>query len=152
MGSGKGGQICLRQLANELQRQFVLVSLLYQIRTYFQNRWCALKLNRTLDENPTHWRVRQQPRKKKHSLHFCFGGGGFFLKKGKGVFLSGFCPPSIRAGGGASMRTKFWQNYFLGRKGFAKTSAHLFLNLDVANGKGGMRTGFGFLFWKNWRL
>jgi len=47
---------------------------------------------------------------------------------------------------GASMRTKFWQNYFLG-KGFAKTSAHLFLNLDVANGKGGvwggMRVGFG---------
>ncbi len=36
----------------------------------------------------------------------------------------------------ASMRTKFWQNYFLGRKGFAKTSAHLFLNSDVANGKG----------------
>ena len=34
------------------------------------------------------------------------------------------------------MLTKFWQNYFLG-KGFAKTSAHLFLNSDVANGKGG---------------
>lgn len=26
--------------------------------------------NRTLGESPTHWRVRQQPRKKKHSLHF----------------------------------------------------------------------------------
>ena len=26
-----------------------------------------------------------------------FGGGGFFLKKGKGVFLSGFRPPRIRA-------------------------------------------------------
>jgi len=38
------------------------------------------------------------------------------------------------------MRTKFWQNYFLG-KGFAKTSAHLFLNLDVANGKGGVWGG-----------
>ena len=25
-------------------------------------------LNRTLDESPTHWRVRQQPRKKKHSF------------------------------------------------------------------------------------
>jgi len=35
------------------------------------------------------------------------------------------------------MRTKFWQNYFLG-KGFAKTSAHLFLNSEVANGKGGV--------------
>ena len=38
------------------------------------------------------------------------------------------------------MRTKFWQNYFLG-KGFAKTSAHLFLNSDVANGKGGVWGG-----------
>jgi hypothetical protein len=50
------------------------------------------------------------------------------------------------------MRTKFWQNYFLG-KGFAKTSAHLFLNLDVANGKGGVWGGIFhlllFLFWGN---
>jgi len=45
-----------------------------------------------------------------------------------------FCLPSIQAGGG-TMWTKFWQNYFLG-KGFAKTSADLFLNSDVANGKG----------------
>ena len=36
------------------------------------------------------------------------------------------------------MRTKFWQSYFLG-KGFAKTSADLFLNSDVANGKGEIR-------------
>ena len=50
------------------------------------------------------------------------------------------------------MRTKFWQNYFLG-KGFAKTSAHLFLNSDVANGKGGVWGGIFhlllFLFWGN---
>ncbi|OGH51545.1 MAG: hypothetical protein A3H17_03285 [Candidatus Levybacteria bacterium RIFCSPLOWO2_12_FULL_37_14] len=72
-------------------------------------------------------------------MHFWFGGGEIFLEKGKGVFLSGFCPPSIQAGGG-TMRTKFWQNYFLG-KGFAKTSADLFLNLDVANGKGGVWGG-----------
>ena len=62
-----------------------------------------------------------------------------------------FCPPSIRAGGG-TMRTKFWQNYFLG-KGFAKTSTHLFLNSDVANGKGGVWGGIFhlllFLFWGN---
>ncbi|PIW94210.1 MAG: hypothetical protein COZ86_02280 [Candidatus Moranbacteria bacterium CG_4_8_14_3_um_filter_41_13] len=71
--------------------------------------------------------------------------------EGKSVFLSGFCLPSIRAGGG-TMRTKFWQNYFLG-KGFAKTSAHLFLNLDIANG-GGEVWGeilrlLLFLFWRN---
>jgi len=51
------------------------------------------------------------------------------------------------------MRTKFWQNYFL-EKGFAKTSAHLFLNSDVANGKGGVWGGIFhlllFLFLKNW--
>lgn len=50
------------------------------------------------------------------------------------------------------MRTKFWQNYFLG-KGFAKTSAYLFLNSDVANGKGGVWGGIFhlllFLFWGN---
>ena len=50
------------------------------------------------------------------------------------------------------MRTKFWQNYFLG-KGFAKTSAHLFLNSEVANGKGGVWGGIFhlllFLFWGN---
>jgi hypothetical protein len=68
-----------------------------------------------------------------------FGGGEISFEKGKGVFLSGFCPPSIRAGGG-TMRTKFWQSNFLG-KGFAKTSAHLFLNSDVANGKGGVWGG-----------
>ena len=38
------------------------------------------------------------------------------------------------------MRTKFWQSNFLG-KGFAKTSTHLFLNSDVANGGGGVWGG-----------
>ena len=74
-----------------------------------------------------------------------------FLLKRKGHFSLVFCPPSIRAGGG-TMRTKFWQNYFLG-KGFCKTSAHLFLNSEVANGKGGVWGGIFhlllFLFWRN---
>ncbi|OIP25122.1 hypothetical protein AUK11_01240 [bacterium CG2_30_37_16] len=40
-----------------------------------------------------------------------------------------------------TMRTKFWQNYFLG-KGFAKTSADsFFLNSDVASGGGGVWGG-----------
>src|SRR3989338_27814 len=91
------------------------------------------------------------PKKKKCSLLFGFARDQFFLKMERTFFFLGFCPPSIRAGGG-TMRTKFWQNYFLG-KGFAKTSADWFLNLDVANGKGG---GWGgifhlllFLFWGN---
>ena len=59
-----------------------------------------------MNRNHTYWRVRQQPRKKKHSLHFWFGGGEISFEKGKGVFLSGFCPLSIRAVRGASMRTR----------------------------------------------
>ena len=57
----------------------------------------------------------------------------FFLKKER-TFFFGVLPSRSRAGGG-TMRTKFCKSYFLG-KGFCKTSAHLFLNLDVANGKG----------------
>src|SRR3989339_2154089 len=92
------------------------------------------KLPRTLVSFRHRLAEPRQPRKKKHSLHFWFGGGEISFEKGKGVFLSGVCLPRIQAGGG-TMRTKFWQNYFLG-KGFAKTSADLFLNSDVANGKG----------------
>ena len=62
----------------------------------------------------------------------------FFLKKER-TFFFGVLPSRSRAGGG-TMRTKFWQHYFLG-KGFAKTSADLFLNSDVANGKGGVWGG-----------
>ena len=74
----------------------------------------------------------------------------FFLKKER-TFFFGVLPSRSRAGGG-TMRTKFWQNYFLG-KGFAETSAHLFLNLDIANG-GGEVWGeilrlLLFLFWRN---
>jgi len=75
----------------------------------------------------------------------------FFLKKER-TFFFGVLPSRSRAGGG-TMWTKFWQNYFLGRKGFAKTSADLFLNSDVANGKGGVWGGIFhlllFLFWGN---
>jgi len=74
----------------------------------------------------------------------------FFLKKER-TFFFGVLPSRSRAGGG-TMRTKFWQNYFLGI-GFAKTSADSFLNSDVANGKGGVWGGIFhllfFLFWGN---
>src|SRR3990167_155394 len=74
-----------------------------------------------------------------------------FLLKKKRTFFFGVLPSRSRAGGG-TMRTKFCKNYFLG-KGFAKTSAHLFLNSDVANGKGGVWGGIFhlllFLFWGN---
>ena len=74
----------------------------------------------------------------------------FFLKKER-TFFFGVLPSRSRAGGG-TMRTKFCKNYFLG-KGFCKTSAHLFLNSEVANGKGGVWGGIFhlllFLFWGN---
>src|SRR3989338_7324718 len=84
----------------------------------------GLKLNRMLVSFRHRLAEPRQTPKKKTPLFF---------------FLWGFCLPSIQAGGG-TMRTKFWQNYFLG-KGFAKTSAHLFLNSEVANGKGGVWGG-----------
>ena len=97
-------------------------------------------------------RFTRQPQKEKMFLAFRICARLIFSKKERTFFFLGFCPPSIRAGGG-TMRTKFWQNYFLGRKGFCKTSAHLFLNSDVANGKGGVWGGIFhlllFLFWGN---
>ena len=59
------------------------------------------KLNRTLGESPTDWRVRQQPLKKKHSLHFCFGRGEISFEKGKGVFFRGSTFKVFRQCGGA---------------------------------------------------
>src|SRR3990167_42801 len=94
-----------------------------------------------LSENESFRHCLAEPRQPRKKNTPCISdlAGGISFEKGKGVFLSGVCLPSIQAGGG-TMRTKFWQNYFLG-KGFAKTSAHLFLNLDVANGKGGVWGG-----------
>jgi len=111
-----------------------------------------LKLNRTLVSFRHCLASLGNPKKKKCSLLFGFARDQFFLKMERIFFFLGFCPPSIRAVRGASIRTKFWQNYFLG-KGFAKTSADSFLNLDVANGKGGVWGGIFhlllFLFWRN---
>jgi len=64
----------------------------------------------------------------------------FFLKKER-TFFFGVLPSKYSGRWRNTLRTKFWQNYFLGRKGFAKTLAHLFLNSDVANGKGGVWGG-----------
>src|SRR3990170_549033 len=109
------------------------------------------KLNRTLVSFRHCLASLGNPKKKKCSLLFGFARDPFFLKMERTFFFLGFCPPSIRAGGG-TMRTKFCKNYFLG-KGFAKTSADSFLNSDVANGKGGVWGEIFhlllFLFWGN---
>src|SRR3989338_2192177 len=86
--------------------------------------------------------------KKNISCFLDLAGVKFFLKVER-TFFFGVLPSRSRAGGG-TMRTKFCKSYFLG-KGFCKTSAHLFLNSDVANGKGGVWGGIFhlllFLFW-----
>ncbi len=88
---------------------------------------------------------------KKNVSCFLDLAGVKFLLKRKGHFSLVFCPQGLGQCGG-TMRTKFCKNYFLG-KGFYKTSAHLFLNSEVANGKGGVWGGIFhlllFLFWRN---
>ena len=80
------------------------------------------------------------PKKKKVPYSFDFRGGGLFLKWEGHFSFWGSALQVFGQCGGASMRTKFWQNYFLG-KGFAKTSADLFLNSEVARGGGGVWGG-----------
>ena len=50
-------------------------------------------------------------------------GVKFLLKKERVFFLSGFCPPSIRAVRGASYRTRQSENLFLGERIFRFASA-----------------------------
>ena len=111
-----------------------------------------MKVFRTLDAKPRHRLASLgNPKKKKCSLLFGFARDQFFLKMERTFFFLGFCLPSIQAGGG-TMRTKFWQ-ILSPKNSFAKTSADLFLNSDVANGKGGVWGGIFhlllFLFWGN---
>ena len=119
--------------------------MLFGLRTY-------LKLAVSPEQNPNFFPTKSRcgmNRSATASLHSatpkknvsCFSDLAVvkFLLKRKGHFSLVFCPQGLGQCGG-TIRTKFWQNYFLG-KGFAKTSAHLFLNLDVANGKGGVWGG-----------
>ena len=96
----------------------------------------VLKLNRTLGE-PHALARRQQPRKT--LLAFLIWRGEISFEKGKGVFLSGL-PSSIRAVRGASIRTRFCQNYFWG-KGFGKTSAVFPPAGGSGENAGGFRAG-----------
>jgi hypothetical protein len=54
-------------------------------------------LNRTLGERPATASLHSATPKEKTPLAFLIWGGEISFEKGKGVFLSGFCPPSIRA-------------------------------------------------------
>jgi len=60
------------------------------------------------------------PKRKNVPCFSVFRGGGFFLN-GKDIFLFGVLPVKIfRQCGGASIRTRFCENYFLGIWIFAK--------------------------------
>ena len=56
-------------------------------------------LSKIRDERKPHYCLASlgNTKKKKHSLHFCFGGGKISFEKRKGHFSLGFCPPSILA-------------------------------------------------------
>jgi len=91
------------------------------------------KLNRTLHESPATASLHSAtPKRKNVPCSFDFRGGGFFLKwKGHFSFW-GSTLQVFGQCGGASIRTRFCKNYFLG-KGFCKTSSNVF----------GIRRGFG---------
>src|SRR3990167_3169108 len=85
------------------------------------------------------------PKKKKSSLLFYFRGGGFFLKW-KGLFS--FWDSALQVFGqcgGASIRTRFCENYFLGILIFAKPRLICFWILS-ARRRGLGRNPRGLLF------
>ena len=132
------------------------VSLFYQARTYFQNRWQYAtrgarglsNLNRTLRYAlRSASRTRRQPRKKNTPCISDLAGVKFLLKKGKGVFLSGFCPPSIRTGGVQMQFGLVFAKLFCGRKDSQKRDWFLGgIRIPAAQeGAGGMRGGLLFI-------
>ena len=88
--------------------------------------------------------------KKNVSCFFDLAGVKFFLKMERTFFFGVL--PSKYSGRWRNNADEVLAKLFLG-KGFAKTSADLFLNSDVANGKGGVWGGIFhlplFLFWGN---
>ena len=70
-------------------------------------------------------RFTRQPQKEKMFLAFRICARPIFSKMERTFFFLGFCPPSIRAVRGASMRTRFCETIFWER--IRKTETELFL-------------------------
>jgi hypothetical protein len=87
----------------------------------------GLKLNPTLHESPATASLHSAtPKRKNVPYSFDFRGGGFFLKwKGHFSFW-GSALQVFGQCGGASMRTRFCENYFLGIWIFAKPRLNFF--------------------------
>lgn len=85
--------------------------------------------------------------KEKTLLAFLIRRGWIFSEKGKGVFLSGFCPPSIRAVQGFNTDSAKRKSVFLGERIFRFAST----DFPPAGGVwGGMRAEFALVsFGKN---
>jgi len=86
------------------------------------------------------------PKKKKCSLLFGFRGDGFFLKR-KGHFsFWGYALQVFGQCGGASIRTRFCENYFLGIWIFAKPRLICFLHFVRAEGGSGEESARALVF------
>jgi len=96
------------------------------------------ELNRTLHESPATASLHSAtPKRKNVPYSFDFRGGGFFLKW-KGLFsFWGSAFQVFRQCGGASIRTRFCENYFLGIWIFAKPRL-MFLKFGGAGRKRGL--------------
>jgi hypothetical protein len=106
------------------------------------------KPNRTLYESPATASLHSATPKRKNVPCFSyFRGGGFFLKwKGHFSFW-GSAFQVFRQCGGASIRTRFCENYFLGNWIFAKPRLICFLHFvraEEGSGEESARASFSF--------
>src|SRR3990167_10052596 len=103
------------------------------------------KLNRTLHESPATASLHSAtPKRKKVPCSFVFRGGGFFLKwKGHFSFW-GSALQVFRQCGGASIRTRFCENYFLGIWIFAKPRLIFFFDFVRAEEGSGEESARAF--------
>ena len=115
-----------RQASNLLVEVQFLPRAPKQNSTAFSKPICGTREARWLEAEsyarivPPLPRFTRQPQKEKMFLTFRICARPIFSKNGKDIFIFGFRLPSIQAGGWASMRTRFCENYFLGILIFAK--------------------------------
>ena len=103
------------------------------------------KLNRTLGESPTDWRVRQQPLKKNTPCISVLAGVKFLLKKER-VFSFGVLPSKYSGSVVGQNADEAKQNYFCGRRRICFASTLFVLDLASAAQEGVGRNPRRILF------